>query len=411
MTPFECGQRHAELFIGFSYFLREQAERQELEKLYFCTREGVFFKRVFEGLFQHDAWSNFEIELLPVSRKSVFPASILGDNGPDFTHLFRLYKTHSPRTIIGSLSLDSVSFRSYFEKAGLRFNQFVQTTKDKATLQSVLRDRDFVSEVSSELQHQRARVTDYFDERFSPHQRIGLVDIGWRATVMAALGRLYPEKSLTGLFLGLAADRNTFGPNCTKVAYGPDFGESKDYVRLLHAVDVPEFICLSDTPTTIGYRLAESGSAIPVPGEELDTSASISSFSIPFQDGVIDIATKTTPDSIKQDHQSGALRKRAMTHWKSLLRRPPQDLVDAYFSLRSDEGFGLAENRDQSSVPGTSEVLLSIFSTEKRRRLKRFLIYNQWVEGMCRRKDLGVIHRWSLFCLMKTAEIYKLLTQ
>lgn len=405
MTPFECGQKNADLFIGFSCFLKEQAEKHGIEKLFFCTREGFFFKAVFDALFQEER--EIETTLLYVSRQSVFPASILAPEGPDFSHLFRLYKTHSPKTFLGSLGLDGDRYSQFFESRGISMDELAESKSARRNLDEALKNAYFVERVSTDLREQGKSVRAYFDQEFDGISKIGLVDIGWRATVLAALGRLYPEKSFAGFFLGLAPERNTFGANCIKAAYGPDSAASKEYTNLLHAIDVIEFICMSDTPTTIGYKSEESGHMMQVPGNALDVRDSISRFSIQFQEGVISVARKTFPESLDRDYQSGALRERAMAHWRALVRDPPQELVDAFFALTSDEGFGLSERKDQSHAPKAFELLTALLVASRRNQIKRFLVYNQWAEGVVLRQDVGFWSRHFLYIAMKMAKTYK----
>src|SRR5690606_1384776 len=46
-----AGYRAAELFIGFALFVAEKALANNIDVIYFLTREGEFFKQVFEATF------------------------------------------------------------------------------------------------------------------------------------------------------------------------------------------------------------------------------------------------------------------------------------------------------------------------------------------------------------------------
>lgn len=408
MTPFELGRQNADLFLGFSCYIKDQADQAGIRDLYFCTREGFFFKKVFDALFEDQAgYPGINTRMLSVSRQSVFPVSILEADGPDFSNLFRLYKTHSPRSFLKSLGLSSGESLRFFSDAGLDVGELVTSSQDVETFSSVLADTNFVALVESGLRAEKASVLGYFSAEFEQRNQLAIVDIGWRATVLAALARLYPDRQFMGFYLGLAHERNTFGRNTEKYAYGPDFDRSVGPLELLHAVDVLEFICLSPSSSVAGYQQRTDQGFEPVEAPESGSSEQVRAFSEPFQKGVVAVARETDPDSAMSSHKNGKLRESAMTCWKSLLSQPDPKLVSAFFAFKSDESFGLAETRNQSDVPAFSDVMVAIFSAERRAKIKRYLIYNQWAKGMLNRRDLGIMKRSFWYCIMKVAEGYK----
>ena len=132
-------------------------------------------------------------------------------------------------------------------------------------------------------------------------------------------------------------------------------------------------------------------------------------FSLPFQQGVLAVAREADPDAIFQDHITGALRARAINHWRNLLKRPDRSLVHSYFALKSNEQFGHGSVSDQSAVPSLANVMLSPFSSSRRQELISYLTYSQWAEGMLHRDDLGLPSRLLFYVLMKVALKYKVM--
>ncbi len=407
---FVCSQKHADLFIGFATFLYQNCLERGLSDLFFCTREGVFFKAVFDALFCRTNESPaVRTHLLEASRLSVFPATVLVDGRLELAGLFRLYKQQSVNTILRSLGLKVEQYADLIARHGLDADRLESEADAMHTLRGFLHDEQFIARCYPELEHKRNTTLGYLSQQFGDLQKIGFVDIGWRGTIQNCIATLMPGSQFIGLYLGLALERNIMRPNCEKIAYGPNQNASREYVDLLHAVNVLEFVCLSTSGSASGYRQSETGEYVANMHIDPQENLVIESFSIPFQQGVMKAARQADPLDAINSHLGGNLKQDAMKHWRKLIRKPCQELVDAYFSLQSNEVFGLGTLADQSKVPLFRNILAAAFSGEKRRQLVRFLTYSQWADGYKRRKDLDLQRRWGLFGLMKAAEKYKYL--
>lgn len=403
----------APLFLGFSCFLYEHARKHEVDSLNFCTREGVFFKTLFDTLFDnHSAYgSQIRTNLLEASRLSTFAPSALKDGRVDFERLFSLYRRQSPATILTSLGLETAGFEALVSGHAVDMDEMFDQTSTDPRLHALLADERFLAPIRSHLARMRATTKGYLDQAIGNDRNISFVDIGWQGTIQDSIAILYPDKQITGLYLGRALQRNPIEANCTKTAYGPDRNRAREALDLLDAVNVIEFVCLSNGGSASHYVKTANGtySAVMVSNEEEDLH--VERFALPFQAGVLAAAEQADTATLLAQHESGELRKQALAAWREMLKQPSPELVDAYFSLKSNEQFGYGSINDQSSVPPLSTVLAAPFSTKQRQRLIRYLTYSQWVEGMLGRRDLGRASRVMYFLLMKTALAYKRLQQ
>lgn len=407
-AAYHLGRGSAELFIGFSAFLHRQAVASEVERLFFITREGVFFKRVFETLFGEQFGStSIRTGLLRASRMSVFPPSIVNESGLYLKDIFRLYPNHSPSSLLTSLGLTPSEYESLAQSYGLKMNAIVHSAAEKRHLEAFVADARFLDLALPELIRKRSTAMRYFQAEFEGLKKIGLVEIGWRGTAQAAIGRLFPGLHFVGMYLGLAEDRNLLGANCERHAYGPNQNHSSEYLDLLHAVNVLEFACLSECGSTVGYEDGAGGHVSPRVEIDPLENRRIREFSQPFQEGVLAVAGETKIGELWQWYDSGQLRPLALSKWRNLIKRPNPDLVKAYFSLRSNERFGLGEISSQAIVPTISELVASFVSSRHRHQTIRFLVYTQWVEGMGCRSDLNGPQRWIITTLMRFARRYK----
>jgi hypothetical protein len=411
-AAFELGRQHADLYLGFSCFLLEQSRKSRIEKLNFCTREGVFFKAVFDTLFEN-GFNGYQIDtgLLEVSRLSTFAPAIAINGAVDFDSLFRLYRKQSPRTLIASLGSDPNEYGELVAQHGLTMDEFCEQPTPGSRLSRLLEDQRFLGRIYPHLARERTLALCYLRQHLDAFSRLGIVDIGWRGTIQNSIAALFPEKDFHGMYLGLALERNVMRPNCRKIAYGPNQNQSSENSDLLHAVNVLEFICLSNSGSAEGYTVNDDGSAKAVMGFNAEEDACVEAFSLPFQEGVLSVARETDIQELSRQHESGTLRIKAMDHWRDLVKRPPASLVKAYFDLKSSEKFGLGLLNHQAVLPTLTTVALSPFVSSRRQRLIRFLIYSQWAEGLRKREDLNWVSKWVFYVLMKLALRYKRATQ
>ena len=409
LTPFELGRQHASLFLGFACFLHEQTARLQLDRLCFCTREGIFFKNVFDDLFNRNGDSVFAVStaLIEASRLSVFAPSAIVDGVMDFGRLFRLYQKQSLDSLLTSLGLNPRDFDDILVRHAVSAREIFDDPMANPRFSQVIEDEEWIARILPKLLGQRAAAIGYLKPHFESCRRIGIVDIGWQGTIQDAIARLFPNQDFVGLYLGLALQRNTMEASASKIAYGPNRNVSGADKDLLDAVNVLEFMCLSNTGSAVGYEESPDGSFVARMRQYPEEEQWIEEFSIPFQHGVLSVAAEAQPDLLMQEHQSGALRKNALAEWRKLLAEPPAALVKAYFSMKSNEEFGLGTVDDRSAVPSVCTVALSPFMATRRRQLIRYLTYTQWARGTLARQDLTGARRVLLYVLTKLALAYK----
>jgi len=406
-AAFDLGRRHADLFIGFSCFLKEQVEREEIDTLFFCTREGVFFKAVFDALFnREEGTSPLNTKMLEVSRLSSFAPTLISGDSIDIAPLFKLYAMLSPVSILRSLGQDPDGFSDLVGKHSLLPDeQFGDSASSR--LAAFLHDPVFIERVYPRVAGQRSALQTYLRHHLADRKKIGFVEIGWRGTIQNAIAQLCPEKTFHGMYLGLALERQTMNSNCRKTAYGPDRNQNIENADLLDAINVLEFVCLSTGGSAEGYETHPDGSVTARMQHVAEEDACIGQFSVPYQQGVLSVAAVANAAAVWQTQVSGQLRDSALEKWRNLLGKPDPFLVETYFRLKSNEKFGRGSISDQSVVPSFTTVMLAPFSSTRRQKLIRYLTYSQWAEGMLHRTDLALPSRLIFYLLMSFALKYK----
>lgn len=92
------GVQAAPLFIGFALWIAEQAVLHKLDRLYFFTREGEFFHKVFSTLFPQGRLFGHDLppaDILEVSRLSTFAPSMRDASIQEMSRIWSLFKVQS----------------------------------------------------------------------------------------------------------------------------------------------------------------------------------------------------------------------------------------------------------------------------------------------------------------------------
>lgn len=380
-----------------------------MDTLFFCTREGVFFKAVYDALFNTEGNGNDApgSDLIKVSRLSSFAPSLVNGESINFLQLFRLYKSQSPESLLLSMGQDPAEFEQLLKKHGVMESGRFYDESDNPNFIAFLEDDEFQELIGPDLARQKNAIKKYLEQHFGARKKVGFVEIGWRGTIQNAIASLFPDREFYGFYLGLALERIRPNPNCIKLAYGPNHNVSSADVDLLDAINVLEFVCLSNGGSAESYQVNPDESFTVTMRNEPAEDRWVESFSLPFQRGVLEIANQTHSAELYEEHLSGKLKTKALPKWRMLLRKPDSSLVKAYFSMKSNEQFGRGSISDQSQMPTFSTVMLSPFSRIRRKELVEFLTYSQWAEGMIRRTDIGFFARFGFYGLMRTALLFK----
>ena len=117
------GAQAAPLFIGFALWIAEQAVLQKLDRLYFFTREGEFFHRIFCAIFPQGRLSGHDLppaDILEVSRLSTFAPSMKDASIQEMSRIWSLFKVQSVSGLFATLGLDIGKFLELLETLGLQ---------------------------------------------------------------------------------------------------------------------------------------------------------------------------------------------------------------------------------------------------------------------------------------------------
>jgi FMN phosphatase YigB (HAD superfamily) len=409
-SAFLAGVQAAPLFIGFGLFIAERSLRDKVEHLFFQTREGEFFIRVYSALFPQGRLAGLDLpgaSVLEVSRLATFTASLREGSIEELNRTWRLLQRQSPAALFKTLGLPIEKHAAILEQCGLVAGEMVERPWDDARVSKLLAHPEFKQSLKDKIQEDRSLLIRYLAARGVIGKKcVGLVDIGWRGTIQDNIATVVPDVFFHGYYLGLQRYLNSQEKNVSKAAFGPDTNVGLDHIHLLDSIAPLEMLCISSFGSVEGYVMTEDGVKTL---RRIDESENVSyeKFSKSFQDGVVFAAQSWQPYLENYAVASNELRGVAMRIWQSLCENSSSELVEACLSSTQNDVFGFGDFIDRKDLPSLGKIFRGFYSGADRRDIIQYIKRTQWPSAIQHRKDINAFHRQVLLQLIGLARNYK----
>jgi predicted HAD superfamily hydrolase len=410
-SALSLGVQAAPLFIGFSIWIAEQALHEHLDRLYFFTREGEFFHKVFCALLPHRRLHGHDLpptDTLAVSRLSTFAPSMTDGSFQEMSRIWSLFKVQSVSGLFTTLGLDIEALSEALDTLGLKAAEVVSNPEASPELRRLFEMPAFAEALRSAMASQAALLQSYLSQSgLKGGGRVGVVDIGWRGTTQDNIALLTPDTHFSGMYLGLRRFINAQPANVSKAAYGPDENTSDELSMLFTNFAAMELLCNSPYGSVVGYDSSEDGRITPRRHVDQKENEAYSDFVASFQEGVLLAAHHWGPYLERYVVSSNEVHSVALHVWDTLRKAPIEGLVDTYLRTPQQDIFGYGETFYRSQYPSLATILLSPILTSKRRQLIDFIRRVQWAEAIKYAKGIGVLHRTVLLLTFRAAHMVK----
>ena len=395
---YEYGLACAPLLVGFIFFVMEQAIRQGHERVYFFTREGEFFKSIYDHL--RDAQPLGQqapaSEILEVSRLATFAPSLREFTPQELMRIWNLYSTQSVAALLKSMNIDSTDVDIHLSRHSIDPQLPIRYPWLDQRIIALFNDPLFCDFLSTEVGKNKQLLLTYLEQKglSASSQKAAIVDIGWRGTIQDNLAHLFPECQFDGYYLGLEKFLNTQPTNCTKTAFGPNLNQAEwsHLPDFFHVVAPMEMLCNSPNGSVIGYKANNHG-VIAERIVDVAENAIFDSHVKYFQKGVIasvaDIAEIIRIHAIA----SKELNSLAIKIWDNIIKSPNPGVSIAYFRLNHNEQFGLGGFEDKRNRIPIRHWGKALLSPKGMRELVIQLEVIGWPEGYLARNNLLFV--WS----------------
>jgi len=404
------GAEAAPLLIGFALWIAEQAILQNLDRLYFFTREGEFFHKIFRAIFPQGRLSGHDLppaDILAVSRLSTFAPSMKDASIHEMSRIWSLFKVQSISGLFVTLGLDIGKFSELLRTLGLKETDVISDPENTPELRRLFETTAFAEAVRNTLASQSTLLQSYLKQSgVHTGKQVGIIDIGWRGTIQDNISILVPDVHFHGMYLGLRRVINAQPSNTSKAAYGPDENTSNESTALFTNFAVMELLCSSPHGSVVGYTL-EDGRTTPLRHVDQEENVTYGEFVVPFQEGVLLAACHWQSYLERYVVSSNELRAIALNVWDRLHRAPGEELVDVYLHTPQHDIFGYGGIFKRSQYPSLSTIFLSPILATRRRQLIEYIRRVQWSEAIANAKDIGPFHRRVLHLAFRTANLVK----
>jgi hypothetical protein len=353
------GRAYAPLFAAFSGRILELAREQKLTDAWFFTREGFFFKAVFESFQRGLGDIAVQPRLLHVSRLATFAASLTPPLEQSLQRLWSQYSTQSIENLFSSLGIPPDAFEKAISAQGLRLQSPAKALNfEDVALRAPLERAVLAKEAS---------LRQYLQETGFPESGAALVvDIGWRGTIQDNLAHLLPEVLFSGAYLGLLPRLNKEPSNVTKAALIADLqldDSLQSRQRLTHSLPF-EMLCNGQGGSVKGYH--EGKPTLELNQEE---DRVFQSFTRYVQAGVLEevyqLGVAVREGALTRER----LRIEGLAVWDTILRNPAPALIEAVLTLEHNETFGVGQHIRYGAGITWKLLLSSLTNRSARERL------------------------------------------
>ncbi|MEZ5816102.1 MAG: hypothetical protein R3D44_03375 [Hyphomicrobiaceae bacterium] len=334
------GARLAPIAVGYVLGGIEQAVRVGVDKIHYFTREGQFFKRVHEAIVASDPYSMTypNSELLELSRRATFAASLRRIDARSLMRLWSLYSKQSIKGLAASLNLDEGTVRSLATRWAMDYEAVVAEPWRQRLFLAFLESPDFQSIALESVRKQREGLLAYLEATGARSRRVLMIsDIGWRGTIQDNLAHLLDTSLISGSYLGLHRFLNAQPPNVRKAGWL--FDEPAGVASQI--TDVAPFEMLFNGPggSVVGFDTS-GGTPRPIRVVVDDEERIIVNEVAAIQSGLLDTVGPILDYVRLHGLTSEELRRLGQSLARTLARRPPQRVADIFARLHHNETFG-----------------------------------------------------------------------
>ncbi|HCX64415.1 MAG TPA: hypothetical protein DHN33_04300 [Eubacteriaceae bacterium] len=394
---YKLGMKDSLYYISFVCGVIEKALQNNVETVYYFTREGAFFKKIHEKIVENNVFG-FEVpkaELLEISRMASFAPSVEKCAIADMSRLWSQYPHQSIEALFRSLNIDENPFFSYFEKHGLGDTKKVinQIQKDERIL-ALFADEKFQEEMNRILENKRTLLKQYLKQKGieGDEKRVFVVDIGWRGSIQDNLAILFPNIQWMGYYMGVFRPYYRTPQNAVKFGYLVSDDQRNDIWHLRHPYPL-EMYTNSNKGSVIGYCEKQGKvEAVrkPYQGEEKIFNKYLGN----YQQGVL--ASVKAYGKVIRTHAITAeeLKPNAVEVLTKMMSRPKKKTARPFFELVYNSVYG--DGKLEAIYDRQSFFQLIRSSLFRKKFVENFLEgieQSHWPQGYLALQGFGFLNR------------------
>lgn len=369
-------------FYGFIADIMESCIEKKLKKIYFFTREGEFYKEIFDTISVfYDKEVVPKSYILEVSRLSTFVASLREFTLDEMMRLWNQYSIQSMSAMFKSLAMDLGNVKKFLDRYSIDSDEVLTYPWTLEPVQRLFADEEFKNLMEAHIADKRERLLEYCAGKglvVESDEDIAIVDIGWRGTIQDNLCYLFRNTMIYGYYVGLIQFLNKQPENSCKYGYL----DKCSFARALLTISTPfEMICNSPNGSTVGYEKNDAGIMVAIRNNEKSEDDIFFSYTKKLQGKILSYCNKLGKYCYENFIVSEDIRNDAYEALRNFIYYPDRDTVNSYFNLTHNEEFGVGAYVDKRTVFRPVLMFLALISKNKRQEFKDFLRNTTWPQG------------------------------
>ena len=245
------------LALGYVKWLRQQFEKDKIQKAYFMLRDGYIFQKVFEKIYPE-----FEVHEIVGSRRMFLFAGMQSFEDIRFHATGIHIKGLSYRNFWDRLYVENEELKSLYESTFHNLDKII-TDQDE-----IIALEDFLQQHTEQLRQygkqEREDILSYFQEIHLLEGKAAVVDLGWKCSMLKGICKLCDiekiQHDLTGYYVGThPCDRKGLKVRSYGIEDGVPYHNYPIGNVLNYAISILELAFSAPHPSVLKIKKLEDG--------------------------------------------------------------------------------------------------------------------------------------------------------
>lgn len=376
---FNSGLDLAPILYFFGYSIVEYAIKNNIDKVYYQTREGETFIKIHEMIKRNNPFGVQipECDTIEVSRMATYSASLKEFSIKELLRMWSQYRVQSMKTLFKTLAIDITPYKEFMGKYDINIEENIVEPWFNLNVQNLFNDKEFTDKVQVELDRKREELLRYFKEKkniVNDDEPLFIVDIGWRGTIHDNLCYIFNNKTIGGYYLTLYDFYNVQPNNSYKISFIDDKNIRNNEVASI--ITLLEWIYNPGTGSTIEYKQGEAIRKAKT--EETDI---VKKYIKPLQEGMLAGAEIINEYMKYHPYEAKETKKVVYDVIRKIKTKPNKALIEAYYRMVFNDTFGVAEYVEKDEKLSTMDKLNVI-------KCRNILRQEPWKEAFIAYNDI-----------------------
>lgn len=338
---FNSGVDLAPLLYFFGYSIVEYAIKNNIDTVYYQTREGETFIKIHELIQKNNPFGVKlpKCDIMEVSRMATFSASLKEFSIKELLRLWSQYRVQSMKALFKTLAIDIAPYKEFMGRYDINPEENIVDPWFDLRVQRLCADKEFTSKIQVELDRKRSELLEYFKNKkgiIDDDKPMFIVDIGWRGTIQDNLAHIFKNKKIGGYYLTLYDFYNLQPENTYKISYLDDKNIKNNEIASI--ITLLEWIYNPGTGSVIEYKQGEAIRKAKT--EETDI---VKKYIMPLQEGMMAGAEIINEYMKYHPYEAKETKPYVYDLIRKIKTNPSKELVEAYYSMVFNDTFGTAE--------------------------------------------------------------------